>query len=77
MNPENNPWHSPFMTVNQVVKAKVARIGEDVVFLELPNGIVVGVLAEATGDFVVGQVREIRLTKIVPESNKVEAMIVS
>jgi ribosomal protein S1 len=40
VNPENNPWHSPFMTVNQVVKAKVARIGEDVVFLELPNGIV-------------------------------------
>lgn len=74
--PERNPYMDRIMKVGTILDANVALIGKDVIYLELPNRIMVGFPLTDTTNFAIGESKKIRLTKVLPDACIVEGDIV-
>ena len=72
----DNPWSDPRMEVGAIFRGEVERIGKDVAFIILTNGILVGVHVENPSRLSVGESVQVKLDEIDSSARFAKAIIV-
>jgi len=72
----DDPWSDQRMEVGSILRGSVERIGKDVAFINLANGIVVGVHVENPSCLSIGQSVQVKLEEVDSSARIAKASIV-